>query len=76
MHYTKGIKNFADLFSRYPVGLPDTDDLDLLNPLELSSLHLDINVTANPLLITLETIKETAMEEQQYQTLLNIDHHL
>ena len=71
MHYIKGIKNFADVFSRYSVGQPDTDDLDLFNPLELSSLHLVNNETANLLLTTLETIKEALMDDQQYQTLLN-----
>ena len=77
MHYTTGIKSFADLFSRYPVGQPDTDDLDLLNYLELS-IFLAFSYQRNSKFIINNTRndKEAAMEDQQYQTLLNIDHHL
>ena len=53
MHYIKGIKNFVDAFSRYPVGQPDADDLDWSISLELSSLHLVNNLTTNLLLISI-----------------------
>ena len=71
MHYVKGIKNFADVFSRYPVGQPDTDDLELSNSLELASVDLVNNITSSSLAITVETVKEAARQDEQYQVLLS-----
>ena len=71
MHYIKGIKNFADVFSRYPVGQPDSDDLELSNSLELASVDLINNITSSSLSITVEIVKEAAREDEQYQTLLS-----
>lgn len=74
MHYIKGIENFADTFSRYHIEKPYTDDLDLLNFLELPSMHF-VNIrTTNLLLITMEIIKESTMEDKQYQMLLSTIH--
>ena len=65
MHYIKGIKNFA-VFSRYPIGQPDSDDLELSNSLELASIDLINNITSSSLSITVEIVKEAAREDEQY----------
>ena len=47
IHYIKGAKNYADLFSRYPATLPDTDDIKSSETIEIASIIMVNSISAS-----------------------------
>ena len=69
IHYVEGAKNHANVFSRYPVNVPDREDIDLANELAHTML-VNASISAESILITLEAVSEAGSKDPQYQTLL------
>ena len=67
--YIKGIRNHANIFSRYPTEEPDKDDIaesDMVN----TFVQRVAAVTAEKTLsVTLESLLEASKEDEQYQEL-------
>ena len=67
--YIKGIRNHANIFSRYPIEEPDKDDIaesDMVN----TFVQRVAAVTAEKTLsVTLESLLEASKEDEQYQEL-------
>ena len=69
--YVKGIRNHANVFSRYPVGKPDAEDIMLGESLEIASLSLISNISVNVLTMTVEDVKKASKDDSQYQLLVS-----
>ena len=69
IHYVEGAKNHANVFSRYPVNVPDREDIDLANEMNHTML-VNASISAESILITLEAVSEAGSKDPQYQTLL------
>ena len=68
MRYIKGASNHADTLSRYPVEVPDTNDLaksDEVTAITIASIYK----TAESISITMDIIKEEAKKDDQYMKL-------
>ena len=68
IHYVEGAKNNANMFSRYPVNVPDREDIDLANKMAHTML-VNTSIFAESILITLEAVSEAGNRDPQYQTL-------
>ena len=70
MKYIKGLKNLAaNAFSRYPVNMPDQDDIDdaaETNSIYLAEIHASNNVTS----IDIEDIRSAVESDPVYKLLL------
>ena len=56
------------MFSRYPVNVPDREDIDLANKMAHTML-VNTSIFAESILITLEAVSEAGNRDPQYQTL-------
>ena len=68
MRYIKGIKNHANVLSRYPSVMPNQDDCSLSN--EIASLMIaSIDSETEDIAITMEEIIEKGSKDEQYMLL-------
>ena len=71
VQYVKGINNFANTLSRYPVGKPDPIDALQCNELEISVIDSTAKLASEKLLISLKDIEIYGNKDNQYQLLMN-----
>ena len=67
--HIKGLKNHANVFSRYPVNQPGEDDImeaDMINTITINAIS---NNTESALSVTLQMLKEESINDEQYQKL-------
>ena len=66
MRYIKGIKNYANILSRYPVSEPDKEDIAITERCN-GVMFTSINKTTEIVAITTEKIKGDAQSDSQYK---------
>lgn len=69
--HIKGIKNHANTFSRYPVGVPDNEDVLISEQLQTTCIHISTIAANQVLMITTDQIRDIAAQDPQYQELLS-----
>ena len=65
--YIKGLKNHADVFSRYPVNHPDDEDINASKTLNALTINVIAATTESALSITLEMLKDECISDDQYK---------
>ena len=64
--HIKGLKNHANVFSRYPANQPENDDIkeaDQINTITISAIS---NSTKSALSVTLDALREESEKDEQY----------
>ena len=65
-----GVKNHANTFSRYPANEPDNEDISEATTINAIECTSTINSIQKTLSVTMETIRQHAADDEQYQRLL------
>ena len=67
--YIKGLKNHANVFSRYPVNKPDEEDIADAESLNAFTVNSIVSSVESAMFVTWQTFKEHCETDEQYQTL-------
>ena len=66
IQYIKGIKNYANVFSRYPVGQPTSADIEDSKCTNVITANITSSTIKDTLLITTDIIKDVSKSDIQY----------
>ena len=70
IQYIKGIKNHANVFSRYPVDQPTSADIEDSKCINVITANITSSTIKDTLLITTDIIKDVSKSDIQYQKLV------
>ena len=70
IQYIKGIKNHANVFSRYPVDQPTSADIEDSKCINVITGNITSSTITDKLLITTDIIKDVSKSDTQYQKLI------
>lgn len=70
IQYIKGIKNHANVFSRYPVDQPTSADIEDSKCINVITANITSSTIKDTLLITTDIIKDVSKSDIQYQKLI------